>query len=272
MKILLAGILTSILFLTSANATTIIPLDTFPAAGTPFSTSLPVYASFEWQELAIPFHIPAAGKISQIDTALFYSFGLTPLVVGIARAPLVGQPFPDSVFSQTICSNVPDTDSAGFNFCQQDNPQSVNLTPGELFSWSGDLFLDSGDYWLYGSVEGDLVFGGWYTNPDILRDDWATRSCALGILQGKGCVFDAATWASVAEFGPVRSIGGTVSDGGAHATPIARIQFEVPEPASLFLMALGLITLARVAKSRKDKAAQTNTRLDRKESDLCLIS
>ena len=230
--------------LASANASTVIPLDTFPADGTPFTTSIPVYALFEWQEIAIPFHVAAAGRISQIDTALFYRTGMTPLVIGLARANLVGTSFPDSVFSETICSTNPEPD--GINYCQQrTRGQSVGLAPGEFFSWTGQLFLDVGDYWLYASLEGDFVFGGWYTNSDILRQDWATRSCALSIAQGTHCQWTEATWASVAEYGPV---GGSLGDGGAYATPIARIQFEpgsrVPEPSALILLSVGLVGLA----------------------------
>ena len=63
----------------SVFADTITLLDTFPTTGPPFTTSLPVYSSFEWQELAIPFHLPEAGWITHVDTDLLYDRGITPL-------------------------------------------------------------------------------------------------------------------------------------------------------------------------------------------------
>lgn len=212
-----------------------------------------IFAEDQWQEIAIPFSVARDGRIKKIETGLYYGQGMTPMVIGISNVNLIGTSgFPSSIWSTNICGvnrkNTHDCGYYGFT-----DPW-VGLEPGELFVWKGDLFLAAGDYWLYGSIHGDQVFGGWGTNESIPTDNWATKSCLLGYGQGVGCYYDQTNWTPVSEHGPTwpSNITNNMMPGGAFGTPIARIFFQpVPEPVTLALFGLGLVGLA-LTKRRKN--------------------
>lgn len=229
-----------------AGAAIIHPLNTLGEDISASDEAYPVYANFEWQEIAVPFHLANRGRLLRIQTGLTYDSGTTSLLMGIGRGELVGESFPDSVFEKPICGPVPNERPA---YCQQDTDgESTELAPGEFFDWRGSLFLEPGDYWLYASLRGDNVFGRWYANPDIVSDDFATRGCALSYAQGTECNWGASEWDFVSNFGPAMTPGGGTEPGGYYATPMARLSFvPVSEPSAAALITLGLLGLIIVS-------------------------
>jgi hypothetical protein len=140
----------------SANASSFV-LDTYPSG--PATGSIGIYASYQWQEAAIPFHLSQPGFVTEIDAAIFFTNSPGPIpqnwpiLVGIAAGNLVGTSGAlKSLFQESICPAVPGD-------CQfHPGPQRpVILAPGQPFSWTGRLFLNPGDYWLYASMYGDDV-------------------------------------------------------------------------------------------------------------------
>lgn len=235
----------------AASASAVLPLDTFPDASSSIGLGYAVGASFEWQEVAIPFHIAAPGRITRLDTGLTINSGMTPLLFGVTADPLIGNSFPTPLFERAICSSTINpfdpVDYCGQSAALYGYGDPDRLASGDFYSWTGALELEAGDYWVYGSLRGDDVFGRWFANTDVPTDTWATRGCALGFAQGVGCQWESVAWAPVSEFGPVANLGRQTPSGGGFATPLVRIEFEpgrrVPEPTSMALAVLSLSLL-----------------------------
>lgn len=228
------------------RASAITPLDTFPTSGEAFGPGYSVFGFFEWQEIAVPFHLAAPGTITEIETGFFIGSGQFQL--GIAAGPLVGQTHSqvDSLFSTSACSG-----SEVLN-CELVNPDMIVPT-GELLSFDPALSMAAGDYWLYIRAVDDNDFGGWYSNASLLTDTWAVNNSSLPGFPN----YSAVSWSLVADHGP--GISGSPSPGGLYATPAARISYEpglrVPEPSTTALFCLGIAGLV-MSRRRKQSIAR----------------
>ena len=196
---------------------------------------------FEWQEVALPFS-PASVRLNQShrNRADLFERGITTVAGGDHcartcwehRASFHHSPKVSLSRPSAAVSLPPPRDQAPVNF---EYDPDVELDPGEFFEWHGALFLEPGDYWLkYASAAiGDFMFGQWFTNPDLLHDDFALRSYALSLRTGQGGVFHCdETWASVADYGPA-VVGQWESSAGWRLSNSARPRIRlcsIPEP------------------------------------------
>jgi hypothetical protein len=247
MRGLLALISAGVLLVSgAAHASAVIPLNTFPASGIPTGPDAGLFArAIDAREIAVPFHLPTAGRITQIETGILgpvfnwhECYALSLGIVGSGLIGTIGQL--GYGFPWQFTSGWP---GDGLK-CEFDDGRERILNTADLLTISGlDVFLGAGDYWLVASFIGDIAEprGGWLTNEDILSDEWALRLCPPGPggtpdPTGHGC--DA--WQ-------------TLEGRGLSAAPMpaARITFEpglrIAEPSALTLAMCGLalIGLAR---------------------------
>jgi hypothetical protein len=239
-----------------AFASAVVPLDTFPTSGYPNGPDAGLFARvLDGREIAVPFHLPTSGRITQIETGILgpvFNFECYALSLGIVGSSLIG------TFAQ-LGNGFPwqftSGNRSGLHCSRLDEIGERILNTADFLTISDlDVFLGPGDYWLVASFIGDTVEprGGWLTNPDILSDDWALRLCPPGPGQtprpGGGC--DA--WATLERRGIDPS-----------AIPAARIAFEpglrIPEPtsaaASIAALLFAFGGFARCRRSNRINAA-----------------
>jgi hypothetical protein len=249
-----------VLSLHAVPARAVLIFDTMPDPGQPFGPRYPVWSLFEWQDVAIPFHVPANGHISRIETALSFQFTISPLLFGIAASTLQGATFPPVIHAWTVCGPSDPNFIAG---CAGRPGRGADfvLSRGEFLAFDTNVALARGNYWLFVYfTTGDFHFGSWLSNNQLASDDWAIRGCEVGLAQGVGCT-QAARWTEVSEFGPVLTEGAAVARGGEYPLPAGRIFFvpeQVPEPATLALVlaavALSVLTTRSQSQVRRSAA------------------
>jgi hypothetical protein len=201
----------------------------------PYDYQYDIFALVHYDEIAIPFVVPTAGRITKIETLLTPTGGTTALLFGIATTALLGEPghqYQSSIWNTTICPSAQPT------YCfSNENPFDPRadhyLTPGQFFSTDLNLALQPGGYWLHAGFKGDHTYASWVM----------------------GSVRSETMWYRTDESNGWRNIG-TVDDEGIPWTlPAARIFFEpnaVPEPGSFALLGLGLMFLAMTRARHND--------------------
>lgn len=222
-------------------------VNTFPAPGEPFRSAYPVAApGGEWWELAVPFSVPVPGYLRRIETGLHFSEGGTAAIeVYLAGGAPFGTTFDSGEYGGVDVGDilVPDT-RVGRDWCRfryGADVRCVRLDDFEAYRWRGSALAAPGEYWVVTRIPMEDVFGGWYANPGLLRDDFATRSRDIGRALGIFADYEAVPWMRVSDMGP------DGRPGGAYPAPVIRVLFQplvVREPGALLLLLLGLAGVA----------------------------